>query len=167
MRSDCELRPETIEKLATAVYPSMAMMAGIQLDVFTPLKDGPLNAGQVAAVRSIDPARAAPLLYALVAIGLLTVDGDRFVNTPEADYFLVRGRPSYIGMRSHAYQRRWQAMLHAAESIRTGTPQGRFVEGLWTEPTDESPSVARWGPRLLAGCLAIRAVAEGPPICRG
>ncbi len=127
MRSDSELRPETIEKLATAVYPSMTMMAGIQLDVFTPLKDGPLNAGQVAAVLSIDPARAAPLLYALVAIGLLTVDGDRFANTPEADYFLVRGRPSYIGMRYHAYQRRWQAMLQAAESIRTGTPQGRWA----------------------------------------
>jgi len=103
------------------------MMAGIQLDVFTPLKDGPLNARQVAAVLSIDPARAAPLLYALVAIGLLTVDGDRFANTPEADYFLVRGRPSYIGMRYHAYQRRWQAMLQAAESIRTGTPQGRWA----------------------------------------
>jgi SAM-dependent methyltransferase len=125
MRS--ELRPETIERLASAVYPSMAMMAGIQLDVFTSLKDGPLNAGQIAAALSIDPARAAPLLYALVAIGLLSVDGDQFANTAEADHFLVRGHPGYIGMRHHAYRRRWQAMLQAAESIRTGTPQGRWA----------------------------------------
>jgi 2-polyprenyl-3-methyl-5-hydroxy-6-metoxy-1,4-benzoquinol methylase len=127
MRSDSELRPETIERLATAVYPSMAMMAGIQLDVFTPLKDGPLNAAQIAAALSLDPPRVAPLLYALVAIGLLTVDSDRFANTREADHFLVRGRPAYIGVRHHAYQRRWQAMLQVPESIRTGMPQGRWA----------------------------------------
>jgi hypothetical protein len=37
------------------------------------------------------------------------------------------------------------------------------VEG----PGTGAPSVARRVPRLLAGCSAIRAVAEGPPICRG
>jgi hypothetical protein len=41
------------------------------------------------------------------------------------------------------------------------------VEGPGTGAADESPSVARRVPRLLAGCSAIRAVAEGPPICRG
>jgi hypothetical protein len=35
------LRPETIEKLASAVYPAFAMVAGMQLDVFTPLKRAP------------------------------------------------------------------------------------------------------------------------------
>ena len=36
-------RPETIQKLDAAVYPSFAMLAGMQLDLFTPLKDGPMN----------------------------------------------------------------------------------------------------------------------------
>ena len=36
-------RSETIEKLDAAVYPSFAMLAGMQLDLFTPLKDGPMN----------------------------------------------------------------------------------------------------------------------------
>jgi predicted O-methyltransferase YrrM len=119
------LRPETIERLATAVYPSFAMLAGMQLDVFTPLKDGPLNAGQLADVLGIDAARTAPMLHTLAGIGLLTVDGDRFSNAPEADRFLVRGRPGYIGVRHHAYRRRWESMLRVAESIRTGTPQRR------------------------------------------
>jgi SAM-dependent methyltransferase len=125
MRPDSVLRPKTIETLATAVYPSFAMMAGMQLDVFTPLKDGPLNAGQMAAALGMDPIKVAPLLYALVTIGLLTVDGEQFANTPEANNFLVRGRPGYIGIRHHAYRRRWQSMLQVADSIRTGTPQGR------------------------------------------
>ena len=42
------LRPETIEKLASAVYPAFAMVAGMQLDVFTPLKDGPLSVEPLA-----------------------------------------------------------------------------------------------------------------------
>ena len=55
-------RPETIEKLASAVYPSFAMLAGMQLDLFTPLKDGPMNAEQVAEALGVDPAKLAPLL---------------------------------------------------------------------------------------------------------
>jgi hypothetical protein len=41
------------------------------------------------------------------------------------------------------------------------------VEGPGTGVADESPSIARRVTRLLARCSAIRAVAEGPPICRG
>src|SRR5262249_55380340 len=71
-------RPEKIERLARAVYPSFAMLAGMELDVFTPLKDGPLTGLQIAATLGIDPIRLHPLLYALVAADLLTVDGERF-----------------------------------------------------------------------------------------
>jgi predicted O-methyltransferase YrrM len=120
MTQDPPLRPQTVERLAMAVYPSFAMLAGMELDVFTTLKDGPLTAEQVAAALGIDPARVKPLLYALVATGLLSGDGDRFDNGPEADHFLVRGQPEYIGMRHQAYRRRWQTVLGAAESIRRG-----------------------------------------------
>jgi len=87
-------RPETIEKLIGAVYPSFAMLAGMQLEVFTPLKDGPLSAAHLAQALGVPPAKLSRLLYALVVAGLLTVDGDRFANTPEANEFLVRGRPA-------------------------------------------------------------------------
>jgi hypothetical protein len=40
--------PKTIEALADAVYPSFAMLAGMALDLFTPLKDGPLTADEIA-----------------------------------------------------------------------------------------------------------------------
>jgi hypothetical protein len=35
-----EIKPTTISRHAFGVYPSIAMLAGMQLDVFTPLKDG-------------------------------------------------------------------------------------------------------------------------------
>ena len=33
-----------IEKIATSVYPAFALLAGMQIDLFTSLKDGPLDA---------------------------------------------------------------------------------------------------------------------------
>jgi hypothetical protein len=115
--------PKTIETLADAVYPSFAMLAGMELDLFTPLKDGPLTADEIAQAAGTDRVKTAPLLHALVAIGLLKFEAGRFLNSPEAGRFLVRGRPDYIGMRHHAYRRRWNSVLSVAETIRAGVPQ--------------------------------------------
>lgn len=43
MSTQPRTNPKTIETLADAVYPSFAMLAGMELDLFTPLKDGPLR----------------------------------------------------------------------------------------------------------------------------
>jgi hypothetical protein len=43
-------RPEenSIEKIATSVYPPFAMLTGMQLDLFAQLKDRPMIAKQIA-----------------------------------------------------------------------------------------------------------------------
>ncbi len=115
--------PKTIEALAQATYPSFALQAGMELDVFTPLGDGPLDAVAVAGAAGTDPAKTNQLLHALVAIGMMHFDGRRFSNSPEADRYLVRGKADYIGTRHYANRRRWESMLRVAETIRTGTPQ--------------------------------------------
>jgi predicted O-methyltransferase YrrM len=113
-----------ITRNEVAVYPAMAMLAGMQLDVFTPLKDGPLTSTEIAGAIGVKSAKLAPLLYALVAADLLTVQGDRFSNTPEADAYLVKGRPTYMaGSRQLFYADIWQALLQTAASIRAGAPQ--------------------------------------------
>ena len=53
-----------------SVYPPLAMIAGMQLDLFTPLKDAPMTAGQIADVLGLSPAKLKPLLYALVVARL-------------------------------------------------------------------------------------------------
>jgi SAM-dependent methyltransferase len=117
------LQPTTIQQLASAVYPSFAMLAGMQLDVFTPLKDGPLTAAQLANMLGVNAEKLSRLLYALVIANLLTVKGDRFANTPEAQQFLVKGKPTYLGGRHENFSETWEALLHTAETIRTGVPQ--------------------------------------------
>jgi hypothetical protein len=41
-------QPETITRLFDAVYPSFAMLAGMELDLWTALQDGPQTAEQLA-----------------------------------------------------------------------------------------------------------------------
>jgi len=65
------------------------MLAGMQPDRFTPLKNGPLLATEIATALGVKLQRLEILLYALVRAGLLTVNGGRFGYTPEADAFLV------------------------------------------------------------------------------
>jgi ubiquinone/menaquinone biosynthesis C-methylase UbiE len=112
--------------LRSAVYGSFAMLAGMQLDLFTPLKDGPMSAGQLALALGVDRGKLGPLLYALVVAGLLTVEEDRFYNTEETAHFLVRGIPSYVGSKHQATFETWSAVLKTAESVRTGSAQAKI-----------------------------------------
>jgi SAM-dependent methyltransferase len=118
-----EIKPTTIYRHAFGVYPSMAMLAGMQLDVFTPLKDGPMTATDLARAIAVDPRKLRPLLYALVNADLLTLAGERFANTPEAQTYLVRGAPAYVGSAHELYADLWHAALQAGRSIRAGAPQ--------------------------------------------
>ena len=120
-----EIKPTTIFRHAYAVYPPMAMLAGMQLDVFTPLKDGPMTAIALADALGMQPEKLRPLLYALVHAELLSLQGDRFANAPEADVYLVRGRPTYMGNVHELYSDIWATALHTAQSIRAGTPQAK------------------------------------------
>ncbi|HEX2228216.1 MAG TPA: methyltransferase dimerization domain-containing protein, partial [Candidatus Binatia bacterium] len=119
-------RPQTIDKLRFAADSAFAMLAGMQLDVFSPMKDGPASAEQIATAIGTKTDRLRLLLWALVAAGLLIEKDGRFANTAEANQFLVKGSPSYIGNIHALLSHRWVANLpKIAESIRTGVPQAK------------------------------------------
>lgn len=118
-------RPDTINRLAAGVYPALAMLAGMQLELFTPLGDGAKTADELAAALGVDARRLRPLLYALVSAGLLDLDGEKFANTDEADAFLVKGRRGYLGGQHEIHADLWQSTLLTAASIRTGKPQAK------------------------------------------
>lgn len=121
--ADSGPNPATIDKLEWAVWPSFAMLAGIQLDVFTIIKDSPMKVEQIAGLIGVRSDKLKPLLYTLAAVGLLTVEGGVFSNTREANHFLVKGSPSYRGAKYELISGNWQAGLKTAESIRAGTAQ--------------------------------------------
>jgi len=117
---------ETITRLLDAVYPSFAMLAGIELDLFTPLSDGPLTGEQLADIIGVQAVKLRPLLYALVVAELLTVEDDLFSNTDEADHHLVRGQTAYLGGLKDLTSNNWNRLLQAAATIRAGGPQAKL-----------------------------------------
>jgi SAM-dependent methyltransferase len=114
--------PEIINQLQEGVPPALALLAGMQLEVFSALGDECKTAAQIAAALSLDEERLARLLYALVLTGLLVHEDRRFANAPEARRFLVKGRPGYIGAMHELLGDIWHADLHTAASIRTRGP---------------------------------------------
>jgi hypothetical protein len=119
-------RPDTVNKLRFTADAAFAMLAGMQLDLFTPLHGGPMTAEEIANAIGVGPGRLRLLLYSLVAAGLLTEQGGRFSNTPEANQFLVSSAPSYVGHTHAVLSHRWMINLKIAESIRTGIPQAKL-----------------------------------------
>ncbi len=115
-----------IEKIATSVYPPFALLAGMQLDLFTALKERPMNAEQIAAKIGVGSTKLKALLYALVVSGFLNVEGEFFSNTDAANRFLVKGSPSCVGDIHELLSTMWDAALKTAESIRTGVPQAKL-----------------------------------------
>ena len=118
-------RPDTINKLRFSIDAAMAMLAGMQLDVFTPLKDGPKSADQIAEAIGVGSNRLRLLLCGLVSAGLLDVKDGLFANTPEAGRFLVNGSPHFLGGMHSRWADQWSMKLKTAESIRTGMPQAK------------------------------------------
>ncbi|MCP4993416.1 MAG: methyltransferase [Gammaproteobacteria bacterium] len=118
-----QISPDTINRLMGAVYSPIAMLAGMQLELFTPLAEAPMSTSALAAKLGVRPEKLSPLLYALVVAELLTVEDGLFANTPESDQFLVKGSQNYLGGSHELLSDLWNAVLQTEETIRTGKPQ--------------------------------------------
>jgi len=91
------INPAPLIEIATAYWGSATLIAAIRLDLFTRLEEGPATAGAVAARAETDPVATDALLSALVSLGLVEKEGERFKNGPLAGAFLVAGRPGFLG----------------------------------------------------------------------
>jgi SAM-dependent methyltransferase len=119
-------RPDILYQIKNATRATAAMLAGMKLDLFTPLKDGPLRTEQLASELGVDGGKLGPLLYALVVAGLLNEQDGAFSNTPETDAFLVRGRAEYLGDAHKNWYSNLRASLQTPETIRTGVAQAKY-----------------------------------------
>jgi SAM-dependent methyltransferase len=124
--SDDTPKTDIFFQIRNGTRAAAAMLAGMQLDLFTPLNDGPLNAEQLSEKLEVNAGKLAPLLYALVIAGLLTEEDGAFSNTPETAEFFVRGKPRFMGDIHKIWNRNLLASLQTAETIKTGIPQSKY-----------------------------------------
>ena len=85
-----------------------------------------MDCESLAKALDVKADKLSPLLYALVIADLLKVENGVFSNTNEANQFLVRSQPDYLGRSIGIYNWSWHSILQSAVSIRTGIPQARI-----------------------------------------
>jgi O-methyltransferase/methyltransferase family protein len=161
-----EAAPERILDLAYAFWRSKALFAAVELDVFTMLAPGPLELPVLARRTGVHPRGAEDFFDSLVALGLLQRNAaGRYVNAPEADLYLVRNGPTYLGgLLLHLNARHYRNWDFLPRALATGKPQS----GLGTETyegfyaNDDSKNIFLTG--MTAGSLlAARALAQAFP----
>lgn len=117
---------EVITKYFDAVYPSFALLAGLQLDLFTHLREKPLSAENLATKIGVRSYKLQPLLFSLVQAGLLIFKDSSFLNSSEANQYLVKGEPAYVGARNGLTSGNWKRMLDMAATIHAGKPPAAY-----------------------------------------
>ena len=122
--------PERILHTGLAFWASKTLLSAIEIGVFTELAHGPEAFESLSGRLGLHPRAARDFLDTLVALGFLTRDDGRYANTPEADLFLDRKKPSYVGgileMANHRLYPFWG---HLTEALRTGLPQNEVKGG--------------------------------------
>ena len=122
--------PERILQTGLAFWASKTLLSAIEIGVFTELAHGPEAFESLSGRLGLHPRAARDFLDTLVALGFLTRDDGRYANTPEADLFLDRKKPSYVGgileMANHRLYPFWG---HLTEALRTGLPQNEVKGG--------------------------------------
>jgi O-methyltransferase domain/Dimerisation domain len=122
--------PERILSLGLGFWGSKTLLSAVEIGLFSELAKGPLSFETLAERLMLHPRSARDFLDALVALGMLERDGDRYSNTPETDLFLDRAKPSYVGgLLEMANARLYPFWGSLTEALRTGQPQNEAKGG--------------------------------------
>jgi hypothetical protein len=124
MRMTRDVTPDRILQIGLGFWGPKALLSAVELGVFTELARGPTDLAALTRRLDLHPRAARDFLDALVALGVLGRDGDRYANTPEADAFLDRAKPTYVGgLLEMANARLYGFWGGLTEALRTGLPQ--------------------------------------------
>ena len=160
--------PDNIMQLGLGFWASKTLMSAVELGVFTELAKGAMAAEAIGGRLNLHARSLRDFLDALVSLGLLERDAEGlYSNKPEADLFLDRAKPTYLGgMFEMANARLYTYWGSLTEALITGQPQneaksgGNLFAALYAEPERlEAFLSAMTGLSLGAG----RAIAEKFP----
>ena len=139
------LSPVPLMQLATGFWASKTLAAADELGLFTRLSGtAGTTAAELAAALRIAVRPAEMLLTGCAALGLLDKRDGRYLNSPLAEEFLVRGKPYYFGgFVQMADRRLYPGWGRLTEAIRTNQPT------TW-DPEQQSSLFDGEDPELLA-----------------
>lgn len=122
--SPTSLTPDRILGLGLSFWNARTLLSAVEIGVFTGLARGAADLETIRARHNLHPRSARDFLDALVALGMLERRDGLYSNTPEADRFLDRAKPTYVGGLLEMCSRRlygcWDRLT---EALHTGQQQ--------------------------------------------
>ena len=101
-------------------WETKILLTAVKLEVFSALDTRPKSAHEIAERIGADASTLGILLHALVALKLLTKDGELFGNSSTAMTYLVRHSPQYVGHLLLLHDAEWNNWGKLEETVRTG-----------------------------------------------
>ncbi len=134
--------PDHILQVGLGFWASKVLLSAVEMELFTELARHPEGGEAVRDRLGLHPRSYRDFLDALVALGFLERRDGVYCNTPSADIFLDKRKPSYVGglleMANHRLYGFWG---HLTEALRTGQLQNEarsgetpFFEALYADP---------------------------------
>ena len=87
MSTKMAVTPDNIMQLGFAFCSSKTLLSAIELELFTELAKGQLNAEQLRERLGLHPRSARDFFDALVALHVLDREGEYYRNTPETEQY--------------------------------------------------------------------------------
>jgi hypothetical protein len=117
--------PDRLFDMGSAYRRAKVLLSAVELDIFSTLAKGPLDADALTRSIGLDHRGAHDFLDALVALDLLLRGDDgRYGNAPDCAIYLDRESPDFIGGIFAQYNSREYKMWSSlTDSLRTGKPQ--------------------------------------------
>jgi ubiquinone/menaquinone biosynthesis C-methylase UbiE len=119
-------RSEVIDQLNASMYQVDVFRAALELQLWAKVAAGQHTAEQLAAAEGWDSRGTQMLLDDVCTMKLLTRQDDRYLLPPEAEAYLLPGKPTYMG-RFLLSEYGWEGNGKLAEAIRTGRRPIRYT----------------------------------------
>src|SRR5437016_3642426 len=128
--ADAALTPDRILHAGFAFWGAKALLSAIELGLFTELARSPSDAEGLTGRLGLHPRSARDFFDTLVALRMLERHEGRYSNAPDADLYLDRAKPTYLGgMLEMANARLYPFWGSLTEGLRTGRPQNEAKTG--------------------------------------
>ena len=145
---------EGLLKLSGSYWMTCALHAGVKLDIFSHLENGPFTPEEVAAKIQGDSRAVGMLLNALSAMRLVQREGGGYANTDAAGELLVKNAPGYIGHMIKHHHFLMPSWSQLDRSVLSGKPNREgstfgddekresFLMGMFTLASGIAPGLA-------------------------
>lgn len=151
-----EISPARIFQVANGFCTAKIVLTALRTGLFGELSGGPATEPELRDRLGLHPRGSWHFLNALVWLGMLERDGDRYRNSPAADRYLVADRPTYMG----GFLDRADTIFYPAwgrfdAALRTGRP---VVDGADDDPYEHMSA----DPAQLRSFLGMMDAMNGP-----